>query len=132
MTSRKSNTRKAAKHKKRKNAGAEAVFNGSENITISQLMKAAIQHHQSGELEQAKAIYRQILNLDPDHMYANYLSGMIANVNGDNELAISLLNKAIKIAPDFADAHNNLAIVLKKSGQLELAISSYRRAVEIK
>ncbi|MDH5571342.1 MAG: tetratricopeptide repeat protein [Gammaproteobacteria bacterium] len=106
--------------------------NRANESTITRILQKAVQHHQAGQFQQADELYRQILKLDPEHMYANYLSGMVANANGNNELAIRLLNNAIKINPGFADAHNNLAIVLKKSGQLELAISSYKRAVEIK
>ena len=44
--------------------------------TIPEALALAVQYHQSGNLQQAEAIYRQILQADPNHADAVYLVGV--------------------------------------------------------
>ena len=46
--------------------------------TIPEALAVAVQYHQSGNLQQAEAIYRQILQVDPNHANALHLLGVIA------------------------------------------------------
>ena len=43
--------------------------------TISESMALAIQHHQQGRLQAAEQIYRQVLQVDPNHAQALHLLG---------------------------------------------------------
>ncbi len=46
--------------------------------TIPENLTVALQYHQSGNLQQAGAIYRQILQVDPNHAEALHLLGVVA------------------------------------------------------
>ena len=46
--------------------------------TVESTLATAVEHHQSGRLPEAAAIYRQVLDADPDHADANHLLGVIA------------------------------------------------------
>ncbi len=50
--------------------------------TISEALAVAVQYHQSGNLQQAEAIYRQILQVDPSNADALHLLGVIADQVG--------------------------------------------------
>ena len=96
---------------------------------IPQAIKIAIEHHQSGRLPQAEVIYRQILQVEPDHSDALHLLGMIAHQMGKTELAVELINKAIAAKPSIPIYYNNLGRVLHDTGRFDDATSSYRKAL---
>jgi tetratricopeptide (TPR) repeat protein/SAM-dependent methyltransferase len=91
-----------------------------------------MEHHQAGRLPQAEAIYRRILQVDPDHPDALHFLGLIARQVGNAEAAIELIGKALALKPDYAEAHNNLGNVFKQQGRLEEAIASYRKTLKLK
>ncbi|MGA2440214.1 MAG: tetratricopeptide repeat protein [Tepidisphaeraceae bacterium] len=95
-------------------------------------MQIAMEHHRAGRLAEAEAIYRQILQRDPNDAEALHMLGVIAGQTGHSEAAIHLIRRAIGLQPDWAEAHNNLGSILKGSGRLEESIDSCRRAIQLK
>jgi predicted O-linked N-acetylglucosamine transferase (SPINDLY family) len=93
---------------------------------------AALRHHQTGRLDEAERLYRQILQADPNHADALHFLGVIAHQRGSNEAALELLNAAIAQNGRVASFHNNLGNVLKALGRLDEAVASYRRALTLK
>jgi protein arginine N-methyltransferase 7 len=92
---------------------------------------AALEHHQAGRLLQAEAIYRQILQVVPNHPEALHFLGLIAHQAGRNGAAIELISRAITVNP-YDAMHCNLGLALKAQGRLDEAIASYREALSIK
>ena len=92
----------------------------------------AIEHHQAGELDQAKKIYEKILTSEPNNPVANHFLGLVASENGEKELAVQLINRAISCAPEYAEAYNNLGIVLSDQKKNNSAIESYKKAIALK
>jgi protein O-GlcNAc transferase len=92
----------------------------------------ALRHHQTGRLDEAERLYRQILQADPHHADALHFLGVIAHQRGRNEVALELLNAAIAQNGRVASFHNNLGNVLKALGRLDEAAASYRRALTLK
>lgn len=109
---------------------AKAPLN--QEISLSQSLQTAISHHQAGRLQQAEVIYRQILQVTPDHADALHLAGMIAYQKGELDTAIESINKAIGIKPSVADYYNSLGVVLRAQGNLDAAIASYQKALLIR
>src|SRR5262249_14015295 len=95
------------------------------------LLPLAVQYHQSGRLDQAANIYRQILANHPNHADTLHLLGVLTGQQGDRPAAIALIQQAIDIAPQAAAYHNNLGNLWKDLGQLDNAISAYQRATQI-
>lgn len=93
---------------------------------------AALRHHQSGRLEEAERLYRQILQVDPNHADALHFLGVIAHQRGRNEAALELLSAAIAQNGRVASYHNNLGNVLKALRRLDEAVASYHRALTLK
>jgi protein O-GlcNAc transferase len=93
---------------------------------------AALRHHQTGRLEEAERLYRQVLQTDPQHADALHFLGVIAHQRGRHEAALELLSAAITQNGRVASFHNNLGNVLKALGRLDEAVASYRRALTLK
>lgn len=99
---------------------------------IPDALVLALQHHQAGRLQEAEVLYRQILQVEPDHPDALHLLGLIARQVGQHETAVELIARAIARKPAFAEAYYNLANVLNEQGKWEQAAAHYRHALAIK
>jgi tetratricopeptide (TPR) repeat protein len=69
---------------------------------VDDAFEVALEHHQSGRMTEAEALYRRILEVDPEHPGALYLLGGIVYQQGDYELAFQLVEKALQEQPDWA------------------------------
>ncbi len=101
------------------------------SVSTFNLIQAALGHHQAGRLGQAEAIYRQILQVDPNQPDALHLSGAIARQLGNRQAAADFISRAIKAKPSEPVFHNSLGLVLKDLGRLDEATASYRRAIKL-
>lgn len=113
------------------NPPGESVQAIPNELSISQALQVAIQHHQAGQLPQAETLYREVIALDPENVDANHLLGVIAYQSGKNDVAVQLMQKALQANPDHAEAHNNLGLVYQALSQLEAAIASHRKAIAL-
>jgi tetratricopeptide (TPR) repeat protein len=100
--------------------------------TIPEALAIAIEHHQGGRLQAAEQIYRQILQMEPNHADALLLLGAIACAVGKLEIAVEYMARAVQLKPDFAEAHSNLGLALKEQGKLDEAVACHRRALALK
>ncbi len=88
--------------------------------------------HQSGRLDEAEAVYRQVLEAEPRHPDSLHLLGVAATQRGLHEEAVALIGRAIAEKGDVAQFHSNLGTSLRSLGRFEEAEARYRRAVELK
>jgi tetratricopeptide (TPR) repeat protein len=102
------------------------------DFAIQQAFGLALQHYNSGRLQEAESLYRQIIARQPDHADAMHLLGIIYRRGGDNATAIGLFCRAIAVDPACENANYNLANALRDQGQLDEAITAYQRAIALK
>lgn len=95
-------------------------------------IELAIAYHDAGDLSTAEAIYRQILQENPNHPIALHLLGLVAHQVAKNDLAAELIEAAIANEPDYPVAHYNLGIVRKALGRDAEAAASYLNALTLK
>ena len=100
-------------------------------MTISQAFQIALQHHQTGRLAEAEALYRQILAAQPGHADTLNMLGVLAHQAGRLEAA-DLIRQAIALNPAGLHYHVNLGNVLSDQGRLEETVAAYRMALRIK
>ncbi len=100
-----------------------------DTLTIPQVMEMAMQYHQTGELQQAEALYRQVLQAEPNHSDALHLLGVIAAQVNNNEAAIELIQKAIQINDSVPNFYNSLGNVFWAMGKLSEAADCYQRSL---
>jgi protein O-GlcNAc transferase len=91
----------------------------------------AIEHHQAGRLKEAEALYRQILQDDPQQPDALHLLGIVALQTGRNDAAVPLIRQALTLKPRWAEAYNNVGLALQGQGRMEEAAVAYRQALEL-
>ncbi len=91
----------------------------------------AVQFHQSGQLERAEEIYKEILEVNPNHSDSLHLSGIIAHQSGKNDIAVNMITKAIQITPREPVYYLSLGNVFKTQGNLEKAILNYQKALQL-
>ena len=96
------------------------------------LFRRAIEHHQCGRLQQAEAIYQQILRQVPNHAETLHLLGAIRFQQGHLDGAAAVINQAINARPSEPIYYNDLGVVLKKQGKLNEAVACYRKALSLK
>jgi protein O-GlcNAc transferase len=115
-------------------------MNNTDNIIESKakfLIESAIQKQQSASWNEAKLLYRQVLQLQPEleNKYlttANNNLGSIFEQQGFLDAAIESYQQALRLKPDYAEAFYNLGNVLQKQGKLGAAIEFYQQALNIK
>ena len=101
-------------------------------LKIAQAMQIAVQHHAAGQLPQAEQYCRQVLRVDPGHVGAMHLLGLLAHQVGRSDLAIQHINEVLRLKPNYAEAHNSLGMALAKQGKLTAAATCYQQALRLK
>src|SRR4051794_7472346 len=100
-------------------------------LSLQQAIALGLQHHQSGQLQQAEAIYRQVLQQQPNQPDALHLLGVIAQQVGRYDVAIDLIGRAISAGLRSAAAYNNLGEAYRHTGDDARAAEYYQTAVRI-
>ncbi|CCQ74171.1 putative GT41 : related to UDP-GlcNAc : protein O-b-N-acetylglucosaminyltransferase [Magnetospira sp. QH-2] len=95
------------------------------------MLNNALGLHQSGQLVEAQAAYKTILDHFPDQPDTLHLLGVLQHQNGDPTAAAALIEKSIRLAPDFGPAHANLGNVYKDLGRPQEAAESLMRAIDL-
>lgn len=98
---------------------------------IAQLVETGLQHHRAGQLQQAEATYRKVLEYRPGNPDALHLLGVIGHQVGQHAAALELIQQALKVAPKLASAWNNLGETLRALTRIDEAIIAYRNALQI-
>jgi Flp pilus assembly protein TadD/2-polyprenyl-3-methyl-5-hydroxy-6-metoxy-1,4-benzoquinol methylase len=83
-------------------------------------------------LEQAAALYRQVLKADPNSADALHLLGMIALQQGQAQSAADMIHKAIALNNREASYHFHYALALQSLNDMAGAVAGYRRALALK
>jgi protein O-GlcNAc transferase len=119
----------------RKRASGDQVFDPGVPATAmapdSDLLKAALGHHDAGRLSEAEFLYRQLLAAEPRNIDALHFLGVIAHQRGDHAYAAELISRALAEYEANASAHNNLGCALRSQGKLAQAAASFQRALEL-
>ncbi len=115
---------------KGKTTGDTTAMFGSA-FDVAGALAEAFDHHQAGRLAEAEAIYKRILDSQPDHADALHLLGMISYRQGALDEAVDLIGRAIAADDTHANFHANLGNVLAAKGLKEDAIAAYRRALAL-
>lgn len=94
-------------------------------------LQSAIALHQSGQLDEAEALYQRVLKKDRYNSDALHLVGLIQAQKGNPEDAIKSIQKAIRARPAIAEYHNNLAGILIDLSRFEEALATCQQAVSL-
>ena len=118
--------------KERRAAAKQGAPRGGTGTATGDLFEAGFRYHQTGRLDEAERIYRQVLSLDKRHAGSLHLLGVVSLQKGQLELAAEMIGKAIAENSRVAAYHSNLGLVRQRQGRLDDAVVSYQRAIALK
>ncbi len=94
-------------------------------------LKTAIGFHAQGQLAEAEAAYRQILDSEPENFEAQHLLGVLHAQKGAFPEAAQLIGQALALDEHSAPAWNNYANVLHRLNRLDESLTAYDRAIAL-
>jgi Flp pilus assembly protein TadD len=94
-------------------------------------LERALQLHERGRLDEAEALYRELLARAPEHAETLHLLGVVQHQRGRYESAIELIGRAIAANGRAARFHNSLGVAYCAVGRFDQAEASYRRALAL-
>lgn len=92
-------------------------------------LQTALSLHQTGHLDEARALYESILSKNPRHAEAIQFLGLVHHQKGDNDRAAVLIAQAVEWEPRNAAFHYNLGVVLQKLKRDADAEECYRKSI---
>ncbi len=95
------------------------------------LFTQGIARHQAGDLDQARSLYRQILQIVPAQPDALHMLGVAEFQNRNFTEAARLIDDARKLQPENALIHFNLGNAMRALGRLPQAVIAFREAVRL-
>jgi tetratricopeptide (TPR) repeat protein len=89
--------------------------------SVAELLNEGQQHHRAGNLPEAEAIYRQVLQAAPGSADAWNLMGVLAHQVGRPETALECIRYALALDPAHTQAQQNLAAIESqlRAGQVQ-------------
>lgn len=95
------------------------------------LFESAMARHQAGDLDEAAAMYRAILEADARHAGAHNALGMLLHQRGRSDEAVACIRRALELDPQASGFLNNLGNVYIECKRPEEALDCYLRAATI-
>jgi len=96
----------------------------------TEAMRAAVEHHRTGRLDQAAMLYRRLLEHAPASADAMHLLGVVEQQRGNHGRAIELIRASLVISDAAARPWSNLGVSLHRLGLHEDALASFQHALD--
>ncbi|UKO97452.1 tetratricopeptide repeat protein [Nostoc sp. UHCC 0870] len=119
----------------RDNQHHPSLTNYAEVLEVQSLVNAAFETAKLGKLYAAASLYKQALQIQPHHIYAQVSLAKIYQEQDRLDEAIAAYQQVLALAPNrfvASMAHNNLGNAFQTQGNLEAAVKSYQKAIEIR
>lgn len=95
------------------------------------IFRRGLAFHQRGQLADAQALYREVLQRHPAHFDSLHLLGLTCIQRGDPRAGADLIRQALAIRSNFPEAHYNLGNALLTLGMPAEALASFERALQL-
>jgi Flp pilus assembly protein TadD len=99
-----------------------------ESIDLKTLLENASSYVNSGQLDAAETIYRQLVELYPDASDLHHTLGLVCHEKKDIKNALYHIGKALELNPSNSGAYRSLGDALASNGQLPLSFRAYEQA----
>jgi tetratricopeptide (TPR) repeat protein len=98
---------------------------------MNDMLTAALELHQSGQLGPASQLYQKILLHEEDNPSALHLLGVLHNQQGQHARAVEEIGRAVALQPNVPAFHANLAEAYRALGQFDRAAGCCRTALRL-
>jgi len=98
---------------------------------MDDILTAALELHQSGQLEPAAQLYQKVLFQERDNASALHLLGVLHDQQGQHSRAVEEIGRAVALQPNVPAFHANLAEAYRSLGQFERAVGCCRTALRL-
>ena len=98
---------------------------------VHEMLELARQHLSSGRAAEARTLYRQALQISPDHVEALNGLGVALAANQQWEHAVDRFRRAIRLDSSSAEAQVNLGGALAELGKTDEAVACLRKAIAL-
>ncbi|WP_407118618.1 tetratricopeptide repeat protein [Bradyrhizobium sp. LMG 9283] len=103
-----------------------------QKADVLPLLGQALELHKKGRLPEAKAAYRQLLQITPNQFVALHMLGALESDAKNYDQAEILLRRAVAVDPRSAEAHMSLGVALNGLKRHDEARESYRKALALR
>ena len=100
--------------------------------TTTESLKAGLEHHRAGRLDEAELIARQILDSEPRNTQALNLMGAIAHARGRHAAAVDYLTRTVMLDPSEPLFQAGLAAAKLSLGKPDEAIECLREVLRLR
>ncbi|ORE11726.1 TPR-like protein [Rhizopus microsporus var. microsporus] len=112
-------------------AASKAIDAASNNITKAESSyQIARTHHQMQNFEDAHKFYAQALELNPDHLLAQFGMGQMLLKRGERKPAIEIFEKILKAEPECAEVMKILGSLYGLVGDKEKSVALFDKLME--
>src|ERR1700685_3121177 len=101
-------------------------------VNVVALLKTAVRHQQSGQLDEARKLYEQVLRLQPKNYDALNQLGLVLAAQGEAPRGIQLIKRALEAVPRSPGALNNLGCLLLGLQRSKEALANFDKATSLK
>lgn len=84
-----------------------------------------------GHVQQARQIYEQVIQIDPELALGHYNLGLTLRAAGNLMGAIAAYQRALTLQPDYAAAHQNLGVAFFKLGKIPESLAAFQQAIAL-
>ncbi len=98
---------------------------------ITQILTTAAAHRLEGRLDQARALYEHVLELQPNHADALHSLGLLAYEARQSDAAQTYLKRAIITHPRVPKLYNTYGVILADAGLIDQALLAYTQATTL-
>ncbi|MDA9464078.1 O-linked N-acetylglucosamine transferase, SPINDLY family protein [Bradyrhizobium sp. CCBAU 53415] len=103
-----------------------------QKAEVLPLLGRALQLHKKALLSEARAAYRQLLQIAPNQFIALHMFGVLESDAKNYQQAETLLSRAVAVDPRSAEAHMSLGVALNGLKRHAEARESYRKALALR
>jgi DNA-binding transcriptional MerR regulator len=103
----------------------------SQDVTSDELFDEALEHHDHGRCEEAAALYRRAIELDPKDPVLHFNLANVQYEQGLLDDSCATYLAATQLDPQYVEAWNALGCVLSQMGRSKEAVVAFRRAIEL-
>ena len=95
------------------------------------LLRQALEHQRASRMDQAEALYLQVLRAAPEHALALHLLGVLLGQTGRRQEGVAVLRRSVALNPHDPLAHHNLAAVLLDLQDFDAAAQAVQPALAL-